>query len=408
MKAILLRPAVLGIVPVFVSLLMMIGCAKQFEAVWAIRQTAVVAAATPSAPSTLPTPIPTETIAPTATAHPSPTPEISPTPGNTSTAIDPTVTISPEATTTGTIVVYPSGATPVVLAVRTPTPGPEATVTVTATVTRIRGPVGLTPSPRYEPIALEYDALLEEKISGHLGEDISRYGIVVKRIPDGRGVAINPDKVFYAASIFKLWVMYEVFKQRELELLTFDETVTLVPFHLEYQLGDLAWPLWTEVPIGNLVEAMIALSDNVAAIMLHDKVGGWNINQDLEAIGMENTGLVRGDLPTTAQDTALLLEMLATGRAVNQMASQDMVDLMTRQRVRNRLPALLPPGTQVAHKTGNWPSATHDVGIVYAPSAPYVIAVMSDKAWEVQQIAELSRLVYDHFEEEKPATDEEP
>jgi beta-lactamase class A len=100
--------------------------------------------------------------------------------------------------------------------------------------------------------------------------------------------------------------------------------------------------------------------------------------------------------------------MLATGRAVNQMASQDMVDLMTRQRVRNRLPALLPPGTQVAHKTGNWPSATHDVGIVYAPSAPYVIAVMSDKAWEVQQIAELSRLVYDHFEEEKPATDEEP
>lgn len=408
MKAILQRSALLGIVPVFVSLLMTLGCAKQFEAVWAIRQTAVGAATTPSATPTPPAPAPTSTVAATATPHPSPTQEGSPTPSNTTVVSEPTVTLSPEATATGTIIVQPSGATPVLLAFRTPTPGPETAATVTITVTRIRGPVGLTPSSRYDPITLEHDAVLAEKITRHLGEDISRYGIVVKRIPDGLGVAINPNRVFYAASIFKLWVMFEAFKQRELGLLEFDETVTLVPFHLDYQLGDLAWPLWTEVPVGNLVEAMITVSDNVAAIMLHDKVGGWNINQDLEAIGMENTALVRGDLPATAYDTALLLEMLATGRAVNQKASQDMIDLMTRQKVRNRLPALLPPGTKVAHKTGNWPSATHDVGIVYAPSAPYVIVVMSDKAWEVTQIAELSRLVYDHFEEEQPATGEEP
>lgn len=408
MKGILKRHALLGIVPLFVSLLMTLGCAKQFEAVWAIRQTAVGAAATLSATPAPPASTPTNTIAPTVTSEPSPTPERTPTPIGTGTLSEPTLTISPEATVTGTIIVYPSEATPVVIAFRTPTPGPETTSTVTITVTRIRGPVGLTPSPRYEPIALEHDAALEGKISRHLGEDISRYGIVVKRIPDGRGVAINEERVFYAASIFKLWVMYEVFKQRELALLRFDETVTLLPFHLDYQLGDLAWPVWTEVPVGNLVEAMISVSDNVAAIMLHDKVGGWNINQDIKSIGMENSALVRGDLPTTAADTALLLEMMAVGRAVNTRASQDMVDLMTRQRVRNRLPALLPPGTQVAHKTGNWPSATHDVGIVYAPSAPYVIVVMSDKAWEVQQIAELSRLVYDHFDQEKPATEEEP
>ena len=408
MKEILKRRALLGIVPVFVSLLMTIGCARQFEAVWAIRQTAVGAAATLSATPAPPASTPTNTIVPTTTPDPSPTRESSPTPNGTSVATEPTLTNSPEATATGTIFVHPSGATPVLMAVRTPTPGPEIAATVTITVTRIRGPVGLKPSPRYEPIALDHDAVLEAQITRHLGEDISRYGIVVKRIPDGRGVEINPDRVFYAASLFKLWVMYEVFKQRELDLLSFDEKVTLLPFHLDYQLGDLAWPVWTEVPVGNLVEAMISVSDNVAAIMLHDKVGGWNINQDLEAIGMENSALVRGDLPTTAQDTALLLEMLAMGRAVNQRASQDMVDLMTRQRVRNRLPALLPPGTQVANKTGNWPSATHDVGIVYAPSAPYVIVVMSDKAWEVQQIAELSRLVYDHFEEEKPAVEGEP
>ena len=356
MRMALRQRAIIGIVPVIVSLLIILGCSGPFDAVWAIRQTAVSAAATPSATPATPEPVPTATRAATASPPPSPTPESSPTPSSTSTASEPTVSVSPEATATGRIIVYPSGATPALIAFRTRTAQPE-------------------------------------------------YGIVVKRVTDGRGVAINPDKEFYAASVFKLWVMYEVFRQRELGLLAFDETVTLVPFHLDYQLGELAWPLWTEVPIGNLMEAMITVSDNIAAIMLHDKVGGWNINQDIEAIGMENSALVRGDLPTTAEDTALLLEMLALGRAINERASQDMVDLMTRQRVNDRLPALLPAGIRVAHKTGNWPSATHDVGIVYAPTAPYVLVVMSDKAWEVKQIADLSLLVYDHFEEQEPESD---
>jgi hypothetical protein len=52
----------------------------------------------------------------------------------------------------------------------------------------------------------------------------------------------------------------------------------------------------------------------------------------------------------------------------------------------------------VAHKTGNWDDATHDVGIVYAPSGPYVIAVLSDLPYTSEPIAELSRLVYEYFE----------
>jgi beta-lactamase class A len=75
-----------------------------------------------------------------------------------------------------------------------------------------------------------------------------------------------------------------------------------------------------------------------------------------------------------------------------------MVALLSRQKVNDRLPARLPRGTRVAHKTGNWDNATHDVGIVYAPSGPYVLAVLSDLPWVANPIAELSRLVYDAFE----------
>ena len=56
----------------------------------------------------------------------------------------------------------------------------------------------------------------------------------------------------------------------------------------------------------------------------------------------------------------------------------------------------------VAHKTGNWEGATHDVGIVYGPHVTYVIAVLSDGTEEPGPIARFSRRVYDYFEANHP------
>lgn len=226
---------------------------------------------------------------------------------------------------------------------------------------------------------------------------MKHYGIVVKRLSDGRGVSINADRRFYAASLFKILVMYEVYKQRQLGLLSFDDELVVTPPYLEYKLGELPWPLWNKVSIGELVEAMITVSDNVAAMMLHDKTGGWNIIRDYKAIGLVHTDLSTEDMPTSASDMALWLEMIARGKAIDEATSREMIDLMSRQKVNDRLPALLPDGVQVAHKTGNWDNATHDVGVVYAPGGAYVIAVLSDRSWEAKPIAELSRLVYDYF-----------
>jgi beta-lactamase class A len=51
----------------------------------------------------------------------------------------------------------------------------------------------------------------------------------------------------------------------------------------------------------------------------------------------------------------------------------------------------------VAHKTGNWSNATHDAGIVYAPGATYVIAILSDKSYETELTAKVSRTVYEYY-----------
>ena len=259
------------------------------------------------------------------------------------------------------------------------------------------GPSSVPPSPRYEPTPFIHDPVLDARVREFLGDEMDSYGVVIKRLSDGRGVAINPDRQFYAASLFKLLVMYEVFKLHALELLSFEESLTLTPPYLDYQLGELRWPLWSEVPIYELLEAMIIVSDNIAAMMLHDRVGGWNIVADTKGIGLEQTS-ISGEMPTSAGDMALLMEMIALGAAVDRESSQEFIDIHSRQAIDDRLPALLPEGTQVAHKTGNWENATHDVGIVYAPAGPYVIAILSEKPGDADTIAELSRLVYDHFE----------
>jgi beta-lactamase class A len=81
-----------------------------------------------------------------------------------------------------------------------------------------------------------------------------------------------------------------------------------------------------------------------------------------------------------------------------------MVNLLAGEELDNGLRAGVPPETVVAHKTGNWSNATHDAGIVYLPAeqagasnAPYVIAILSEKAYETVLTAKLSAAVFEYY-----------
>ena len=54
-----------------------------------------------------------------------------------------------------------------------------------------------------------------------------------------------------------------------------------------------------------------------------------------------------------------------------------MLDILKKQRLNGKIPVLLPPGTAVAHKTGEDAGITHDVGIVYGPQ-PFVLCLCAN------------------------------
>lgn len=262
---------------------------------------------------------------------------------------------------------------------------------------RITPAAEVEPPPPYEPLPFERDDALEELLREQLGDEVDSYGVVVKSIADGSGAAVNADKLFNAASLFKVAVMYEAFHQRAGGLISFDAELVVTPYYDSFGLGPRLTGVCQSLSVGEALVAMMAVSDNAAAVMLQDLVGSRHVNASMAALGLADTRLLEDELPTTAQDMALLLEMIARGRAVDRAASQEMVDLMALESLDDRLPALLPEGTLVAHKTANWSDATHDAGIVYSPEAEYVIVVLSDKEYEAKPIAELSRAVYEYY-----------
>ena len=74
-----------------------------------------------------------------------------------------------------------------------------------------------------------------------------------------------------------------------------------------------------------------------------------------------------------------------------------MVAILTRQKFNDRIPAGLPPGIPVAHKTGEITKIQHDAAIVYA-GRPFVLVLLVRGLQDSNQgsapIAAITRVIY--------------
>jgi beta-lactamase class A len=100
---------------------------------------------------------------------------------------------------------------------------------------------------------------------------------------------------------------------------------------------------------------------------------------------------------TTARGLLTLFERIAHGTAVDPTSDAAMTEVLKGQKFNDGIPAGLPAGTAVAHKTGTITRIHHDAGIVYA-KRPYVLVVLTrgfadEKASDLV-IAQLSRLTF--------------
>ena len=228
-------------------------------------------------------------------------------------------------------------------------------------------------------------------------------GFYVQHLETNEAFGYNADRQFRTASVFKIAVLLEVFRQEDAGRFDLNDTVPVTSEAVRPGSGVLQYlNSVVALSIRDLAVLMIVISDNTATEVLLRKVGMEGVNATLRELGLTQTRVTPPwrECVSTPQETARLLELIYRDRAAGPAACAAMADILTRQQLNDRIPLLL-PSLQVAHKTGDLPGIVNDAGIVYSSSGSYLFVCftggVAGEALVRWKMARLSRAVFDYF-----------
>ena len=222
-------------------------------------------------------------------------------------------------------------------------------------------------------------------------------------LADDATLSYRADSLFHAASTMKLPVMIEYFRAIEGGRLDSAATLRLEnrfasvvdgsPYTLD--AGDdsdssLYTRVGQEVPVRDLGERMITRSSNLATNAAIGLLGADRTQATARALGATTMVVARGVedgkafeagivTRTSASDLGHLLDAIVMDRAASPAYSQAMLGILERQEFSAEIPAGLPAGTRVAHKTGWITGVLHDAAIVFPPGGrpPFILVVLT-------------------------------
>ena len=233
-------------------------------------------------------------------------------------------------------------------------------------------------------------------------------------------LAINAGTSFHAASTMKVPVMIELFRRHDAGQVRLDSAVMLhtefrsivdgSPFSLDAG-SDSDSSLYAKagqpVSLRELNERMITRSSNLATNVVIQLLDAQRVNATAHALGATTMQVRRGvedtkafnaglNNTTSARDLGALMAALAENRAASPASCDAMRTILLKQEFNDEIPAGLPKGTPVAHKTGWITATTHDAAIIYPPGRPpYVLVVLTrairDRGVAQKLMADISR-----------------
>lgn len=270
------------------------------------------------------------------------------------------------------------------------------------------------------------DAALGAAIDRRVTEtDSAHVAVAFMDLGSGRTYYRNADTLFHAASTMKVPVLVEAFYAAREGRISLDQQLLLVNQFASIVDGSaygldpgedsdtaLFSLIGQRVPIRDLARRMITRSSNLATNTMVAILGAEQINTTARKLGVTRSLVLRGveDQKAfdrgmintmTARDLAHLFAALERRQVAGEGDTRDMLDILLGQEFNEKIPAGLPPGTRVAHKTGEITAVSHDGGIVYPVGrAPYVIVILTrgvrDGRASAALIADISRIVYAH------------
>ncbi len=300
---------------------------------------------------------------------------------------------------------------------------------------------------------------LQTQIQAAIDASGAKMGVSILHIESGAEINIGADESYPMASVLKIPVLCEAFRQIDQGHFALDDR-----WELTYPAKNIGSGILTYLQDGlqpalrDLLTLMIIISDNTATDMVIRRLGVAKIDRFMQELGVGNIHMamdIRGifddmmgpeaadpgrlflDLdkkrtapPTssdgraysrgadnnvaTPRDMTRLCAMIYQGKVVDRAACDGMLHIMLQQQLNQRLPRFLPYGIPFAHKTGTLSGLRNDAGVLYASENDH-LAVTVFSHWDTQavvndKVAEWARtdaidsafghigkLLYDHY-----------
>ncbi len=234
--------------------------------------------------------------------------------------------------------------------------------------------------------------------------------VYFRDLQSGRWTGVNEQEFYSPASLYKVGLMMAILKKSENETSFLDETITFKKSMNPEKPDYTPLEIGKSYSVRELLTRLITLSDNDAKDMLRDRIGIEAVSTVFTDLRLAEPALQEIGDSMSAQTYSRFFRTLYNATYINRNLSEYALDLLSRVEFKSGIINGLPPEARtltVAHKFGYrilpdpLDTATrelHDCGIVYIPSHPYFICVMT-KGWELTDLYDtiqmLSRMVYE-------------
>ena len=185
--------------------------------------------------------------------------------------------------------------------------------------------------------------------------------IAAKNLATGASYSLAGEQPVRTASTIKLPIMIECFYEASEGKLNWTEPIKLTQDEIVSGSGIVQdFTPGDELPIRDMVDLMIVLSDNTATNLILNRIGGNAVNARMAQLGLQQTRVMRkilgdrndlkpfpsgitseGAKPenkqwgigrSSPQEMLMLLEKLYRGELVSKQASDEMLTILKRQR----------------------------------------------------------------------------
>ena len=244
-------------------------------------------------------------------------------------------------------------------------------------------------------------------------------GRIAYKIENDRGdsISYHEDESFQSASLIKIPMIIEGYRQAEKKEIYLNQPLTIPRFEVTRGSGVLH-TLSDKVmlTVEDLLTLMITISDNTSTNMMMNMLGFDEINQCIKDLGLQNTILQRRmfdfkalkegrDNTISAADTVTCLKAIHTGDFLTKESQEKIMFIFEQQQMKDKLPSQMGKGVKVGNKTGNIRGVAHDAAIIRSEKETVYAAVLTEEfALEEESrriISRIGKLIYDEMMREE-------